>query len=76
MVAPFAGAWIEIIDFWEQANIENVAPFAGAWIEISNKLNLYKEKYVAPFAGAWIEIKTSSKVNSLSTSRTLRGCVD
>ena len=34
LVAPFAGAWIEIVyAFTETAHI-HVAPFAGAWIEI------------------------------------------
>ena len=34
IVAPFAGAWIEIHS-WEKSTIVHlVAPFAGAWIEI------------------------------------------
>ena len=34
VVAPFAGAWIEIVN-GDSANYEvAVAPFAGAWIEI------------------------------------------
>ena len=34
MVAPLAGAWIEI-GRWAQAGMESiVAPLAGAWIEI------------------------------------------
>ena len=33
-VAPYAGAWIEIL--WEEyfGEIKYVAPYAGAWIEI------------------------------------------
>ena len=55
-VAPFAGAWIEIILSTFHKENRPVAPFAGAWIEISyNKWPM--DKYnVAPFAGAWIEI--------------------
>ena len=34
VVAPFAGAWIEIILLLPGQDILNVAPFAGAWIEI------------------------------------------
>ena len=34
-VAPFAGAWIEILFEIESVNQKAVAPFAGAWIEIS-----------------------------------------
>ena len=34
-VAPFAGAWIEILGFDVPTTWLFVAPFAGAWIEIS-----------------------------------------
>ena len=34
IVAPFAGAWIEIGNFSIVVNRSAVAPFAGAWIEI------------------------------------------
>ena len=34
-VAPLAGAWIEIIDFWDGKWVVRVAPLAGAWIEIA-----------------------------------------
>ena len=34
-VAPFAGAWIEIPEAYEEMRDYIVAPFAGAWIEIS-----------------------------------------
>ena len=33
-VAPFAGAWIEILIETQQYKSLIVAPFAGAWIEI------------------------------------------
>ena len=35
-VAPFAGAWIEIIPIEYMREAYYVAPFAGAWIEIKN----------------------------------------
>ena len=35
LVAPFAGAWIEIVVFFCQFSLYFVAPFAGAWIEIT-----------------------------------------
>ena len=55
-VAPFAGAWIEIL-VCGSADIGGcVAPFAGAWIEIEEVAKLWQNKGVAPFAGAWIEI--------------------
>ena len=35
-VAPFTGAWIEIVYYVQVESIrEQVAPFAGAWIEIT-----------------------------------------
>ena len=33
-VAPFAGAWIEILDNGRVLKADFVAPFAGAWIEM------------------------------------------
>ena len=33
-VAPFAGAWIEILESYLGFRKTFVAPFAGAWIEI------------------------------------------
>ena len=35
IVAPFAGAWIEINHTPEKERYIQVAPFAGAWIEIN-----------------------------------------
>ena len=37
LVAPFAGAWIEIPFRCDMCRTQDVAPFAGAWIEIVNK---------------------------------------
>ena len=34
LVAPYAGAWIEIAWVREQFKDSKVAPYAGAWIEI------------------------------------------
>ncbi len=34
MVAPYAGAWIEMIDILFFGDTTKVAPYAGAWIEI------------------------------------------
>ena len=33
-VAPFTGAWIEIVRAWHLARLDEVAPFTGAWIEM------------------------------------------
>ena len=55
-VAPFAGAWIEIINLIVGMSRRTVAPFAGAWIEILYQNGARVSVNVAPFAGAWIEI--------------------
>ena len=39
MVAPLAGAWIEMPVLWEYMQISPVAPLAGAWIEIKNGID-------------------------------------
>ena len=62
VVAPFAGAWIEINNRTMEVTAENVAPFAGAWIEIFRKSTDRNAAWVAPFAGAWIEICGREKV--------------
>ena len=68
VVAPFAGAWIEISGYWIGNTSIGVAPFAGAWIEISVKaVNDYIES-VAPFAGAWIEINLKHRKNRMERS--------
>ena len=57
-VAPFTGAWIEILFNGPVDGIESfVAPFTGAWIEIGELACIVADRYlVAPFTGAWIEI--------------------
>ena len=56
-VAPFTGAWIEIICDDLTDYVISVAPFTGAWIEIRGEAEKYVQEYVAPFTGAWIEIR-------------------
>ena len=55
-VAPFTGAWIEIVLGGVKAGGNVVAPFAGAWIEITTAWKESRSMRVAPFTGAWIEI--------------------
>ena len=76
LVAPFAGAWIEILNCRLRKYIEQVAPFAGAWIEISPCYTHTIPFIVAPFAGAWIEISVTVSFAPLEFSRSLRGSVD
>ena len=76
VVAPFAGAWIEIqqISIWYMRTA--VAPFAGAWIEIPYTNVIIYLPYVAPFAGAWIEISHIVYPFNVFIGRSLRGSVD
>ena len=53
IVAPFAGAWIEIIQrFIRLTELIPVAPFAGAWIEMAAYLLL-------PFGGGGRSLRGS-----------------
>ncbi len=56
-VAPYAGAWIEILILNVCFVSVSVAPYAGAWIEIFGEFRICCGTGVAPYAGAWIEIK-------------------
>ena len=76
VVAPFAGAWIEIHKERGRIRFSKVAPFAGAWIEIVEKPLVLEWTKVAPFAGAWIEIVYWLLLSNVLRSRSLRGSVD
>ena len=58
IVAPYAGAWIEISGDYRQHFRQSVAPYAGAWIEMITNFINFNNRFVAPYAGAWIEIIT------------------
>lgn len=50
MVAPFAGAWIEIVEITDEYSEKAVAPFAGARIEKNNELlRNHKQRVEVPF---------------------------
>ncbi len=57
LVAPLAGAWIEMLKGIDLIKSFEVAPLAGAWIEILRKARKTNRRRVAPLAGAWIEIQ-------------------
>ncbi len=77
LVAPLAGAWIEITAHIEVELNRSVAPLAGAWIEIM-RISLRLEIItVAPLAGAWIEIVTGGRLFLRGNGRrSPRGSVD
>ena len=60
VVAPLAGAWVEIQLEHLLNDQEEVAPLAGAWVEMQSKsMADWKRMAVAPLAGAWVEINKS-----------------
>ena len=56
IVAPLAGAWIEMINAVFKVRVARVALLAGAWVENIHPAVIVPEARVAPLAGAWIEI--------------------
>ena len=67
-VAPYAGAWIEIMRATASTIASLVAPYAGAWIEIEKATPKKPILEVAPYAGAWIEIFSRGiKITSLKS---------
>ena len=76
MVAPFAGAWIEIeYNCLKAYGLESHPSRVRGLKSCRPTLGL---RYipVAPFAGAWIEMSSSMALKALFACRTLRGCVD
>ena len=61
LVAPLAGARIEIIDNPDFEDTAYVAPLAGARIEINPTGSIIAEVEVAPLAGARIEMFYSAR---------------
>ena len=76
VVAPLAGAWIEISHRKAPIASIPVAPLAGAWIEIMPYRTVFTPTGVAPLAGAWIEMKVPVVALKIRAHRTPRGCVD
>ena len=76
IVAPLAGAWIEIVVAGWLMPQAGVAPLAGAWIEIVGVITNHNKFDVAPLAGAWIEIPISIRKLTPIQSRSPRGSVD
>ena len=61
LVAPYTGAWIEIMFCTGDEIAGWVAPYTGAWIEISALSTSTSTAAVAPYTGAWIEIRKHGK---------------
>ena len=76
LVAPLAGARIEIGGHQNRHHRVKVAPIAGARIEITTALAGLKKALVAPIAGARIEITMMETGGTSDTSRSHRGSAD
>ena len=74
-VAPYTGAWIEMIMLTVQDLPRPVAPYTGAWIEISGQTMEKQKMTVAPYTGAWIEmiLNQSQHTNEWSHPTRVRG---
>ncbi len=73
LVAPLAGAWIEMLKGIDLIKSFEVAPLAGAWIEILRKARKTNRRRVAPLAGAWIEMRVDIEPESTRTVAPLAG---
>ena len=76
LVAPFAGAWIEIYCFNHNLPICASHPSRVRGLKLYANGRRVPYRYVAPFAGAWIEIYSAVDILRRLEGRTLRGCVD
>ena len=76
MVAPFAGAWIEISDFLSLLQDLSSLPSRERGLKLPGGQLITHRVTVAPFAGAWIEIVKGIQCTQTEQSRSLRGSVD
>ena len=74
-VAPFTGAWIEILATDLQAEVESVAPFTGAWIEILTTLVSPTFTWSLPSRERGLKYYHITGISKLS-GRSLHGSVD
>ena len=61
---------------YKTAALNYVTPFVGVWIETYIIGTEKDYQNVTPFVGVWIETLSTLQVSSLTSSHTLRGCVD
>lgn len=54
-IAPYVGAWIEMLSVGETLMSYCIAPCMGAWIETCVSYNISIKEEIAPRMGAWIE---------------------
>ena len=76
MVAPFAGAWIEIMDLLTDMICIVSLPSRERGLKFFVIVTPIASRSVAPFAGAWIEICNIIFGYRCTIRRSLRGSVD
>ena len=77
MVAPFTGAWIEILAGTNRPLVTIVAPFTGAWIEIIKVWKCCCDKTVShPSRVRGLKFGNIAAGMVRIGRRTLHGCVD
>ena len=76
LVAPFAGAWIEIEMGGTERDDCSSLPSRERGLKSARNGRQDAGDHVAPFAGAWIEIAAEAMAALGYVSRSLRGSVD
>ena len=77
LVAPLAGAWIEILLSIPASYISVASPPSrGRGLKFGGGVGLAGGVIVAPLAGAWIEIGGVERISPTPCSRPPRGGVD
>ena len=76
IVAPFAGAWIEMCAITLSPTSTGSLPSRERGLKSGTEQHLPFTDRVAPFAGAWIEIIYTQENTVLQYCRSLRGSVD
>ena len=75
-VAPYTGAWIEIVRILRTLFEKVVAPYTGAWIEIFNVTNITYDLITShPTRVRGLKLYYYDHVD-YHICRTLHGCVD
>ena len=76
IVAPLAGAWIEILSTGFVRTIESSLPSRERGLKSHKLPQSFQVDSVAPLAGAWIEITCADTKLVHSDCRSPRGSVD
>mgnify|MGYP000987243623 CR=1 FL=1 len=76
LVAPYAGAWIEMKLSLITQNARQSLPTRERGLKLPTGGAYFRAGPVAPYAGAWIEIRQCERQQYPDYGRSLRGSVD